>query len=194
MIILNKNDNKKRKPGKGDYGYVKYKKKSQIILTIVLFILSFAVLISAYFISGKTKVNIGTVLAVVMVLPACKALVGVILIFPHNTIQKRDYEKIKALDSKAIFIYDLVLTSDQKPMGVDCAAIGDDKVVMYSTWHKEENAYVQKYFQKVMESYGFNANVTVTDDLKKFMRIADSIEETTKEAKDIKDTILVFGF
>lgn len=178
---------------KGEYGYIKSKKTRQILTTAAIFLMAFTVFIVSYIVSGHTKKNVGTVLAIVTMLPACKALVGTILIFPYRTLEASIYDKIAGMDTGAILLYDLVLTSEQKPMWVSVAAVGDDRVYMYID-KKQDRKFIEKYFQKVMNAYCLDAEVFVTDDIKKFMKMSASIKKVSDNATSIKDTILVFGF
>lgn len=179
---------------KGEYGYIKKRKTIQIVYTIISFAIALSIFFVSYFVSGKNRNNVGTVLAIVMTLPACKSLVEVILIFPYKTIKKEIYDSIRNSNIDAVMLYDLVLTSNEKPMCVDAAAIGDNKVVMLVTDEKQDKKYIKTYFSKVMKSYQLGADVVVCDNVKSFTRMAASINEVTDNAVNIKDTILVFGF
>lgn len=178
---------------KGDYGYINNRKIVQSIYTFLSFAAAISIFIISYFLSGHTRNNIGTVLAIVMTLPACKCLVGLILIFPHKTMNKSIYDEVSSNPTPAIMLYDLLMTSNEKPMYVSAAAVGDDKVVMLVTETRQDKEYIKEYFNKVMNSYQHNANVVVCDNVKKFINIRKGISSAGENSEEIKKTLLTFG-
>lgn len=191
---MDKEKNKSRKRNKGEYGYIDRRKRVQIMYTLCSFGAAIGIFVLSYFLSGHTRNNVGTVLAVVMMLPACKCMVGVILIFPHKTIKRQYYDLITSSDINAILLYDMLLTSNERPMHIDAAAVGDDRLIMFVPDVKQDKKFIRSYFQKVMDSYGLNATVSVTDNIKQFIRNAGEIKETGDNAQEIKKTVLIFGF
>ena len=77
-----------KKCEKGTPGYLEYKKKVEIIRTVVYFLLVAAVYLLGYS-QTHTNKNLLTVVAVVGCLPACKALVGVITRLPYPSIDPK---------------------------------------------------------------------------------------------------------
>ena len=61
---------------KGEPGYLDYKRKAEIIRTVIYFALVAAIFILGYS-QAHTRLNLMTVVAVLGCLPASKALVGV---------------------------------------------------------------------------------------------------------------------
>ena len=69
-----------KKVKKGDYGYIRYEKKKRLLITVALFLIPLAAFLAAFLITG-TKKNIITVIAMVGCLPACRALVNMIMMW-----------------------------------------------------------------------------------------------------------------
>ena len=80
---------------KGEAGYMADQKKRRIILTAVLFSVPLLIFFSMWIYLGNRK-TIWTVLAILGCLPACKQLVGVIMIVPRKSIDPGLYERIRA--------------------------------------------------------------------------------------------------
>lgn len=107
---------------KGEAGYIQAKKKQEIIKTCMEFALVLAIFITG-FVTTKTRLNLLTVVAVLGCLPAAKALVGVIMLIPHKSMEN---DKVREIEEKApelVKAYDMVLTSYEKIMPIDSIVI-----------------------------------------------------------------------
>ena len=69
-----------KKAEKGSCGYIQYQKKKRLVVTFILFLIPLAIYATGY-IQTKTRLNLFTVVAILGCLPACKSLVGLIMIF-----------------------------------------------------------------------------------------------------------------
>ena len=74
-----------KKVEKGKPGYLNYKKKAEILRTVIYFAIVAAIFLLGYT-QTHTRLNLMTVVAVLGCLPASKALVGVIARFPYPSI------------------------------------------------------------------------------------------------------------
>ena len=83
-----------KKVKKGDYGYIRYEKKKRLLITVALFLIPLAAFLAAFLITG-TKKNIITVIAMVGCLPACRALVNMIMMWMQKPMDKKVYKKIR---------------------------------------------------------------------------------------------------
>ena len=81
-----------KKVNKGDYGYIRYEKKKRLLITVALFLIPLAAFLAAFLITG-TKKNIITVIAMVGCLPACRALVNMIMMWMQKPMDKKVYKK-----------------------------------------------------------------------------------------------------
>ena len=90
---------------KGEFGYLNYRKKLNLIKMIVSFAVVAAVLIIG-FIVYKTRANIFTVAAIVLVLPAAKMAVAYFVVLPHKPADKRK-SRIKVWKSWRILRFDI---------------------------------------------------------------------------------------
>ena len=67
------------KEKKGYFGYVRHERKKRLLITLGLFALPLVLFLTGYLTTHTTK-NLFTVVAVVGCLPACKSLVGLIMV------------------------------------------------------------------------------------------------------------------
>ena len=70
---------KKKKIHKGDFGYFASEKKRRMMITGIMFAVPLFIFFSAW-IYFKSRMTVWTVISVVGCLPACKSLVGLIMI------------------------------------------------------------------------------------------------------------------
>lgn len=120
---------------KGTPGYLREKLKIEILRTVVYFAIVIAVFLLGYS-QTHSKKNLLTVVAVVGCLPACKALVGVITRIPYKTVDPALPDEIGTKAPHLTVIYDLVVTSTEKIMPIDCMVISHQKVYGYTTGKK----------------------------------------------------------
>ena len=112
---------------KGTPGYLDHKKKVEIIRTVIYFGIVAAVFFLGYSQTG-TRLNLLTVVAILGCLPAGKALVGVIARFPYPSIGRDMADEIKSKTTHLTVCYDLVITSEEKIMPVDCIVISGSNI------------------------------------------------------------------
>ena len=91
--MSDKTKDAKKKIKKGDFGYVKVERKKRLITTIILFLIPILAYIGGVIVT-ETNQNIITIVAIVGCLPACKSLVGLIMIFLVKPMDQTHYEKI----------------------------------------------------------------------------------------------------
>ncbi len=133
---------------KGDKGYFKDLKRRELIKCILQWCIVIILLIVGYVIFD-TKLNILTFVAVLGCLPAAKATVGVIVKWPVHSLKEDEIEKIEAISAHLTISYDVVLTSKDKIMPVQCMAISNHTVYGYTISEKinlEETASYMKNF------------------------------------------------
>lgn len=183
---------------KGQPGYIQAHKKKSMIQAVIAFSLVFAILILGYVQTG-TKLNWFTLVAVLGCLPAAKMLVAVITVFPHQSIDKRVADEIKQESAYLTVIYDMVLTSYEKIMPVDCIVIMNHTICGYTRSKKVDVNYAANHIKQILNQNQLT-KVSVklfTDYQAFFIRVkemnqvadADGIDTSEKE-EQIKQVIL----
>lgn len=177
-----------RKCVKGTPGYLRDKLKVEIIRTVVYFAIVAAIYLLGYSQTHSNK-NLLTVVAVVGCLPACKALVGVITRLPYQTIEHALAEEIAGKSLHLTVIYDLVVTSSEKIMPIDCIVISGDKVFGYASNKKTELKSTSSYLRKMLEQNDMEGiSVKLFDEFRSFIAIVEGLENIAAvEKADIKE-------
>lgn len=134
---------------KGEAGYLRQRKIQLIIKTILEFGIVIA-LVALGFWQTKTKLNWLTLVAVLGCLPASKALVQVITIFPYASIAEETADQIKSKAAQLTTVFDLVITSEKKIMPIDSFAIWDNTICGYTSSQKVDAAYAGKYIKQML--------------------------------------------
>lgn len=181
-----------KKIEKGTPGYLNYKKKVEIIRTVIYFGIVIAILLLGYFQTG-TKLNMLTVVAVLGCLPSSKALVGVITRFPYASIDKKKAEEIAAITDHLTVCYDMVITSRDRIMPTDCIVISNQHVYGYTHYEKVDPEELAKHIRSMLAENGYtDLTVKVLKQYKAFTaraeglnRIAAVEKQDTKEKEEM---------
>lgn len=177
-----------KKCEKGTPGYLCEKLKIEIVRTIAYFAIVTAVFLLGYS-QTHSKKNLLTVVAVVGCLPACKALVGVITRIPYKTIDQATADEIAGKSPHLTVIYDLVVTSTEKIMPIDCMVISSDKVFGYTTGKKINLQDTAAYLRKMLRQNDLpEVSVKIYDQYKPFLSIVEGLENIAAvEKADTKE-------
>lgn len=143
-----------KKVMKGNPGYLEYKKKVEIIRTVIYFALVAAIFFLGYS-QTHSKKNLLTIVAVVGCLPASKALVGVITRFPYPSIAAIRAEEIKSKTSHITVIYDMIITSREKVMPVNCIVLSGNTIFGYTDSEKVDLKYAATHIRGMLNQNQF---------------------------------------
>ena len=114
-----------KKIQKGKPGYLNYKRKVEILRTVIYFAIVLAIFALGYW-QTHTRLNLLTVVAILGCLPASKALVGVIARYPYQSIELSQAKEIAGKSKHLTVCYDLIITSKEHIMPTDCIVISDE--------------------------------------------------------------------
>lgn len=142
------------KINKGNAGYIEKRKKTAIIKVVLEFGIVIALLILGYW-QTKTRLNMLTMVAVLGCLPASKALVELIMIFPHHSVKKEMADEIENKAELLTTAYDLVLTSEKNIMPIDCVVISDNTICGYTSSEKTDTAFAAKHIKQILYANQF---------------------------------------
>lgn len=183
---------------KGTPGYLREKLKTEILRTAVYFAIVAAVFLLGYS-QTHSKKNLLTVVAVVGCLPACKALVGVITRIPYKTVDLALADEVASKSPHLTAVYDLVVTSTEKIMPIDCMVISHEKVFGYTSGKKVDLQETASYLRKMLQRNDFpGVSVKLYDQYKPFLSIVEGLEniaavekaDTREEEQQIAQVIL----
>lgn len=136
---------------KGDIGYLRSVKKREFIKCVIQWGCVIAFLLIGYFTTGST-LNLFTVFAVLSCLPASKAMVGVIVKFPIQSISDEKATEITNRSNHLTISYDVILTSKESIMPIECIAIYGSTVYGYVSNEKTDidktTSYIKDFLAK----------------------------------------------
>lgn len=170
---------------KGDYGYIQSEKKKRLLVTIILFLIPLLAYLGGVLVT-KTNKNIITVVALVGCLPACKSLVGWIMILLVKPMERVHYEKIAPHVGELVAGYEMFLTTYEKNTFVESFVICGNKVVGYSSQIKGSSQFIEDHVKKILKQNGYKTEVKVFTELKPFLERLDYLNQHKAElTKDI---------
>lgn len=173
---------------KGQRGYIAWQKFFQFSMTLGLAIISLGLFIFGYISNDFSNANIFTILSMLMVLPAAKYLVSLIVLFPYKSSQIQQYEDINKLIKGGVTRYaDVVMTSKEKVMNFDFILIGDKRVIGLMGKKKQDLTYMEEYLKKGIQNYGVGYQVEIYQDFTKFKEnVAELVPlQEDKVTKDV---------
>ncbi|MDO5363152.1 MAG: hypothetical protein Q4F03_11005 [Eubacteriales bacterium] len=179
---------KKQKIKKGDYGYFKAEKKKQLFITFVLFAVPLGIFFSAW-VYHKSRLTIWTVISVVGCLPACKALVNLIMILRCRPMDESLYLKIREHQGSLVMAYEMYMTFYEKSGYIDAVAVCGNTVACYSSDPKIDAGFMGEQAQQIVRKNGYKVTIKIFTDLKPFLERLDSMNEHRESLEaDIKFT------
>lgn len=166
----------KKRSRKGDPGYFAAEKKRRLLITVLLFAVPLLIFFSAW-IYHKSRLTIWTVVAVVGCLPACKSLVGVIMIFRCRPMDLKIYREISSHAGSLVMSYEMFMTFYEKSAHIDAFAICGNQVVGYSSDPKIDAEFMASEAQKIVRKNGYKVTIKILKDLRPFLERLDSMNE-----------------
>lgn len=175
---------------KGTPGYRDYKKKVEVLRTILYFLIVAAIFILGY-LQTKTRLNLLTVVAILGCLPASKALVGVVTRFPYHSVNPRLVKEVEEKASHTTRVYDLIITSKDHVMPVECVVISNETVFGYTSGEKVNLNHLSRHIRDMLVQNKIDySSVKFYNSYKAFMARAeglDSIAAVEKEDTSLKE-------
>ena len=130
--------------GKSEFGYIQNQKKINVIWLLVFVLIGVAIFICGYLLT-KTRANIFTVIAVLMVLPAAKRVVALVVMMPRKGVERQRYDKVLQASGEGILFTDYVFTSTEKIMHLDFLLIKNGNVLGVTASSRQDVEYMKKY-------------------------------------------------
>lgn len=116
---------------KGTYGYIDYQKQKLLFKTLGEFLAVSFIFCGGYLIC-KTKNNICTVIAIVLVLPAVRSLVRYLMFVREKTPDREQYELLLGKTAGFLLLSDCIMTCRSKNVYVRFAVVTDTMIYCYA--------------------------------------------------------------
>ncbi len=142
---------------KGQYGYLNYRKRTGWLHFSLLVLAGVLIFFTGLLLNKWEVSNIFTVLAILMVLPAARVLVSLVIMIPYKPIpedlMKRLYPYKREGDE---LFFDLVFTSSEHVMHLDALYVTEHQAIGFVREDKDKKGKVQAYFEKELKNRQIN--------------------------------------
>ena len=175
---------------KGEPGYMADQKKRRAWLTGVLFFVPLLIFFTMWIYLGSRK-TIWTVLAILGCLPACKQLVGLIMVIPRKGIDPGLFARLKDHEGRLVAAYELYMTFYEKSAAIDALAVCGRTVVLFSTDKDIDKAYMASHAREILQGNGYRADVHVFTREKEYLERLDALNagyESFHQIEERKDS------
>lgn len=173
------------KEEKGNPGYISSRKKIDLIFLLLFIVLGIAIFLAGYYIT-KTRANIFTVLAVLMVLPGAKRAVALFVMLPRKSVEKERYEKVKDAIGEGTLYADYVFTSTEKIMHLDFLLVKSGNVLGVIAPSRQDVAYVKKYLPDSVKKISSHYHVKLFDNDEEFLQQVKRLAQTEADEEGEK--------
>lgn len=179
----------KNKYNKGDYLYLKNKKKVEIIKTIVFFGVSAALYIAGYVTTGSNK-NYLTIAAVLGCLPASKSMVSMIMYMKAKECSEKIYQTISQKFGEKTGAYNLYFTSYDKNYDMSHVFAKGMTIIAFTENEKLSEAGFEEHIKTILNRDAIKGvNVKVYKDLDKYLTRIEQMQNLENEKNREEDII-----
>ena len=189
---------KKQKLERGEYGYLKQRKNRALLGTVLMVLIGFAIFGIGLLLNKMETANLLTVAAVCMVLPAAKFFVSYVVLFPYQPTSLETKERLASYAKKGdTILYDVVFTSSEKIMHLDCIYVTGHQIIGYTSREKDNVQIIQEYLKKECKLRGISYAVhivtqekQITDRMK--LRGEENAELNTEAKEEVLSMLRTF--
>ena len=175
---------------KGEFAYLKKRKKGIILWLVCLVGIALAVYITGLLLNKMSNHNIFTVIAILFALPVAKQIVAFILLYPYHSVSQERYQKaVDSLPEQMELMADLVITSSEQAMHLDFLAVGSKQVIGLLGDGKQQLSEVRRYLSQGVHNWSDGYKVKIVDSEKMFLQElqqAVSVETDLEEENRVK--------
>lgn len=178
------------------FGYIKKQKKVNLIWLLVFVLIGVAIFVCGYLLT-HTRANIFTVIAVLMVLPAAKRIVTLIVMFPRKSVERERYDRMAQVAGEDILFTDYVFTSSEKIVHLDFLLIRNGNVLGVTAPSRQDTEYMKKYLTDSVHKAAPEFNIKVFDTDEQLIRYMDKLTqkeadpERTEKVRDLLHSLAV---
>lgn len=173
---------------KGTEGYIRKRKKVDAICLLFYIVLGIVIFLSGYFIT-KTRANIFTVLAVLMVLPGAKRMVALCVLLPRKSVSHERCEKIQEIVGEGTLYIDYVFSSTEKIMHLDFLLVKNGNVLGVLASSKQDEEYIKKYLTGGVHKISSHYHVALFSGDDEFVRQIQKLSQKEADKDKEKEVI-----
>lgn len=166
---------------KGEYNYFSYFQKRKLFFTLLWFAF-IAIILDAGYIYHGTVNNVMTVAAIILVLPASKLLVPLLLSLRYKAVDKEAYDEMRKTCGEGILYTNCFFSVKEKIAFADYVMITDSTIVLYMSQGKFEKSYVESGVKEFLSKCEEKVDVYLYTDLEKMKsKITSLLEKPVKQ-------------
>lgn len=158
-------------------GYIRNQKKVSFLWLFLFAAIGVAIFLTGYLLT-HTRANIFTVAAVLVVLPAAKRIVNLVVMLPRSSVERERYDKMKVAVGDAVLYTDYVFTSTEKIMHMDFVVIKNGNVLGVTAPSKQDTGYMDKYVSDSIHKLAPEFKVRLFDTDEKLIKYLSDMAET----------------
>ena len=174
-----------KKLQKGTYGYLNQNKKRAWLKAFLMLLGPFILLIAGWAVNG-TRLNVVTVIAVVLCLPGCNQIVHAIVANRYHSIDWTLYEETEEARGACPALYENVLTSYEETYYIDCLVVSGRDVAGYTSDPKTDANRAGEHVKKTLKANSYKQNVKIFTEKKAFLERVSVIAGHTPEEVPFK--------
>lgn len=125
-------------------GYIKKRKEVDLGWLLFFVALGVGIFLAGYFLT-HVRANIFTVMSVLMVLPAAKRIVALMVLLPQKGVSRERYLEIAPYTESGTLYVDYVFTSTEKIMHLDFLIVKNGTVFGVIASSRQDVDYMKKY-------------------------------------------------
>ena len=166
---------------KGEYGFLPYQKNRVMVFTILYFAISISIYLIGYATTGSNR-NLLTIVAVLGLLPSCKSLVNLIMLFRAKACSQDVYDKIGPHEKELAGVYDLYFTTYKVNYPVSHMVLKDHVLVGYCEYSDCDVRGCEEHLKEMLKQDGHkNTVVKIFRELDRYLERLDQLSQTPRE-------------
>lgn len=182
--------NKMVKLQRGEKGFLEYRKKRHFIKIFLSIGAGGLIFLLGLLLNKMEATNVFTVLAILMVLPMARAIVGVVVLFPYHGVSNQRYDIVrKKITNDMTLFTDLVITSTEKSMNLDFLVETQGSVIALLGKKGQKEKEIESYLSKGIHNYCSDYKVRVYHDEKIFLRELDKLSKKEVNEEEQKNVL-----
>ena len=162
-------------------GYINNRKKVEFAWLLLFVALGVGIFLTGYFLT-HVRANIFTVMAVLMVLPAAKRIVALVVLLPKKGVSRERYVKIAPYAEPGTLYVDYVFTSTEKVMHLDFLLVKNGNVLGVIASSKQDVDYMKKYLKDCVNKVAPGYHVRLFDSDEELITHLNRLTDVEAEA------------
>ena len=168
---------------KGEFGYIKYRKKVAMIRTAVCFAVAVGLYVIGLIFFGSQK-NILSIVAALGCLPTGWSAVNLVMLLKAGFCSDSDHEKIESNKGGLLIHYDHVITSYEINYNVHASTVLDKNICLYTADKTMDIIDCEKHIKKMISQSGYSSySIKIFTDIDKFCDRLQQLEKLRQDRK-----------